>query len=185
MRLFIGIPLKTPLQAELEAVQSRLKSLLRDASCVWTRRENFHITVRFLGEVAEEQVKILQRMLDGIAQQTSSSKLSIDSLGYFPPRGRVRVIWAGGKSSELLKISHSLDQTLADLGFAPEEKPFHAHVTLARVGKDSRLTARRLQPVIDSLQFAPLTQKIDSIALFQSIQIPGGTHYEILHRSYM
>jgi 2'-5' RNA ligase len=103
----------------------------------WVKRENLHVTVKFLGEIAEEQLEelklVAQAAWAGMGGKPFS--LGLDRLGAFPSPARPRVIWAGSSAppQEIIKLYEQLERELEPLGFPPEGKPYTPHVTLGRV----------------------------------------------------
>jgi 2'-5' RNA ligase len=91
--------------------------------------DSLHITLKFLGELGELQVK------DAISQlkkvDFSTFEIKIAGLGAFPSSNYIRVIWLGIESKELMELAKLVDEKLA--GFRKDERGFSAHLTIARV----------------------------------------------------
>ncbi|MBS1867074.1 MAG: RNA 2',3'-cyclic phosphodiesterase, partial [Acidobacteria bacterium] len=99
-----------------------------------------HVTLKFLGEIAEDKVpsanEALRRVPAGLP-----IPLKFQSLGFFPNERRPRVLWIGMSAPpSLTNLARAIDESLAQIGVAREEREFSPHLTLAR-GKDGRLTA--------------------------------------------
>ena len=133
LRLFVAIVPPPPLPARLHTLQERLRPCGADVK--WVETQNLHVTLKFLGEVPEARVSTLRATLRSLAAPVSSFSLRLAGAGYFPPRGTPRVIWVGlDEGFGALRALHaSVDEALARIGFAREERPFAAHVTLGRL----------------------------------------------------
>jgi 2'-5' RNA ligase len=101
------------------------------------RPEGVHVTLRFLGEVAERRLPELSAAWRAAAAAGRPAELTATGLGTFPPRGRPRVLWVGlhdGSGGNLAALAGLLEQAAREAGFPPEERPFAPHLTLARAG---------------------------------------------------
>ncbi len=125
-RLFVGIPLPASIRRELVHLRQPDWSATR-----WVQEEQFHLTLQFLGATELARIPSIIEALSGI--NIPSFSLHIMGTGVFPTLRRARVLWAGVQPSHLL---HELQQTvstrLQPLGYEPEKRPFHPHITLAR-----------------------------------------------------
>lgn len=126
-RLFFALTLP-------ESVSDRLDDLcegLHDAD--WVTDLGYHLTLAFLGEVPPSQVE--DAVLAGRGVQVAPFELEVGGVGTFPQRGkRRRVLWAGVRDAPTLAVlERRLRRELEAAGFALEKRPFHAHVTLARI----------------------------------------------------
>ncbi|MBK8027295.1 MAG: RNA 2',3'-cyclic phosphodiesterase [Chloroflexi bacterium] len=129
MRLFIAIDLPDALKDRLE----RLKTNLPGAS--WTRRDTYHITLRFLGDdIAESRVPALQTALAAIA--SPDFDMTLQGVGRFPPGDRkpARVLWVGlAPNPPLKRLYRAVEQTVTAQGFPADDHDFSGHITLARL----------------------------------------------------
>ncbi len=126
MRLFVAIDLP---EMEKERL-SRLCCGLVNAR--WTDPQQFHLTLRFIGEVEGGLFHDIREALAEINQQPFS--LQLEGLGFFPPRGKPKVIWAGLKESEeLVSFRNRIESRLVHIGLEPERRKFAPHITLARL----------------------------------------------------
>ena len=129
-RLFVAIDFP-------EAVTQRLAALCSGlAGARWLPPEQFHLTLRFIGEVDSGAFADIVDDLSAVACPPFS--LSLGGVGYFPPRGEPRVLWAGvdvrlGAVEELARLQSQIESRLRLLGIEPEGRKFAPHVTLARL----------------------------------------------------
>lgn len=174
-RLFVAIELEPALRARLAAVARDLSRC--GPGVKWVEEWNYHLTLKFLGEVPEDQVPALDEALGGAAAGAGPFILSIGRLGAFPGRGNPRVIWAGvtGGVAECLHLQKRVEEAVARLGFAREERSFSPHLTLGRIkqalppGLAGRIRAGQEQAFGDSA--------VNDITLMESRLTPGGPLY--------
>jgi len=126
MRLFVAIDLPENVKESL----ARLCCGLPGAR--WVKPEQLHLTLRFIGEV---DGGVFQDILVGLAEVKGESfTIQLDGVGFFPPRGKPRVVWVGLKRSEqLLQLRSRIESRLVALGLEPEGRKFSPHITLARL----------------------------------------------------
>lgn len=177
MRAFFCIELEDGVKEGLDGV---IQSLKRDegwrATRVgWVRRENLHITLKFLGEVAPELVEDLRLAAEVVSEGIEPFKLELDRLGAFPSPERPRVIWAGSSAppEEILQLYERLEGELHSLGFPREGRPYTPHVTLGRVKGRGRVTIGWLGEA-EPFHF---TAEATGITLMESRLTPGGALY--------
>ncbi len=147
MRCFIAIEIPDAIQALLLCVQEELKRNIRGAS--WVKRGNIHLTLRFLGDVAPNQISTIKNAIEKVANRRPPFSMKIGGIGAFPNPTRPRIIWAGVKTgaNEVVAISKEIDAGLGQHGFGRDEKPFRPHLTLARVKRRINL-----KPLVDVFQ---------------------------------
>jgi RNA 2',3'-cyclic 3'-phosphodiesterase len=137
VRTFIAIELDDPLRARVAALAERLKKLAPDAR--WVRPDRLHLTLAFLGEMADATVPAVAEALGRIASRHSALALQVRGGGVFGALHRPKVLWLplAGELESLTSLHADLTRELASLGHAPEYETFEPHVTLAR-SRDSR-----------------------------------------------
>lgn len=112
-------------------VQKRL--MLSGGRVKLVKPENIHMTLRFLGEIPSEKVDLISKEMDGL--RFPQFKIELRGLGAFPKPNYPRVVWVGIKEGarELTEIFNQMEPRLTRLGVRPEPRPFHPHLTIARV----------------------------------------------------
>ncbi|MGB9660546.1 MAG: RNA 2',3'-cyclic phosphodiesterase [Moorellaceae bacterium] len=130
MRLFIAVTFSSEFNSRLAAIQEELRRSQADVK--WVERENFHLTLKFLGEVEPERaLKLVDALKRGTRDQ-GEILLQFKGLGVFPGWSRPRVIWMGLVDNPLLRQLHQrLEQELLPLNFSVED--FTPHLTLGRL----------------------------------------------------
>lgn len=143
IRTFIAVELPAALRDRIADLQEQVKrevtrELRRrasDARIQWVRTESMHVTVKFLGDVTEDSVHDIEHALARIARGHAAFSVEVGGLGVFPGPRAPRILWLGlgGEVDRLTALAQALDEALAELGYPRERKPFHPHLTLARI----------------------------------------------------
>ncbi|MEW6170134.1 MAG: RNA 2',3'-cyclic phosphodiesterase [Candidatus Omnitrophota bacterium] len=180
MRAFIGISLPEDIQKYLKSIQELLKKSRDDVK--WIEPGNIHLTLKFLGEITQEQTQGIKTILEDVACKFMSLELQLRELGAFPKLDFARILWVGldDKTGSLKKIAHDLDRSLVKLGIPKEDKPFSAHITLGRIKnpkKDLKLQELLIKNKIQNLSFV-----FKEITFFKSTLSSSGPVYETLYR---
>lgn len=141
VRSFIALALPEDLKGVLLGMQEELGR--SGARVRWAAAETLHLTLKFLGDVERSRLVEVARAVEEVAGERSSVEVELAGLGWFPPRGRPRVIWAGlGAGRDwVVELAQAVERALEPLGFRPEARRFHPHVTLGRVRGAERLEA--------------------------------------------
>ncbi len=132
LRSFVALELNEEVRAALTELLRQLQRT--NAAVKWVEPHNLHLTLKFLGEVPEEQVPTIVEVLRTIAASTRPFSFTVCRTGGFPDLKRPRVLWVGVEAPpNLLQLQRQVEQGMAQLGFAPEDRPYHPHITLGRV----------------------------------------------------
>ena len=95
--------------------------------------ENVHLTIKFLGEIKEEMVKDIRKIMEDAVKDVQPFRGAIRGVGAFPGINNIRVIWLGfHDDGEVVKISKTIDENLSSLGFR-KERSYVPHITVARM----------------------------------------------------
>ena len=165
-------------RAALAAASATLGTQAAGLPVAWVAPENFHITLKFFGGVDEARLPALIDALRATAVDRGPFDLEITGLGAFPSVSRPRVLWAGAEegAAALGALALAVDDAVAPLGFPREERPFTAHVTLARVREP-----RRAPGLAEALGAAAPRRfgrvRIEQLALMRSDLSPRGARY--------
>jgi len=174
MRLFAAIPLPAAAQ---EAVASCLREL-RDLGWPvrWVRETGLHLTLKFFGEVSPERLETISEMLGFCVDGMPPVTVAVTHGGVFPHASRPRVIRLDLEAPpELELLQDRIERGGERIGFPPEGRPFHPHVTLGRVREGHRLPAdaiARLEAIAPQAPFLA-----DTLVLFESELSAVGPRY--------
>lgn len=134
MRLFIGLKLTKKHKARIHRAIRPLRE--GDLPVRWVEPDNFHVTLKFLGEVHKEHVAGIAEILGRVAASTKAFTAALGGFGAFPTIRRPRVLWLGVEATaELRCLKQDLEWGLGDVGFEVATRAFHPHVTLGRALK--------------------------------------------------
>ena len=189
VRLFVALDLDDHARQAIAAVQERVaKALDADRSIRQIDPARMHVTLAFLGEIAEAAVPaVIDRLSANIDVRQFAAEFQ--GLGVFPPRGAPRVLWLGVEAGaeKIVEVQRAVASRVERLGVALERRPFHPHLTLAR-WRTSR-TSRTARPSDRQRALSTDTHKpvarvhIDHATLYQSRLSPAGPTYTALTRA--
>jgi len=179
IRAFVAVNLDPGLKESVAVVQERLKAARADVG--WVKPENLHLTLKFLGQVADASVQAIAEAIESAASGYGAFRLAFAGVGAFPQPRSARVVWVGIREGGegLVGLQARLAAELQPLGFPPETRPFAPHLTLGRVRGPGR--REQLAQVLTSLPAEPLGEMVlDRIELMKSDLRPDGARYSIL-----
>ncbi|HEY3886686.1 MAG TPA: RNA 2',3'-cyclic phosphodiesterase [Vicinamibacterales bacterium] len=181
MRLFVAVELSQDARAAASDTAERLRRALgRTIDARWIDAAQMHLTVRFIGEVEDARAQDLIGALSA-PMHLPPFQLVLCRCGAFPMSGAPRVIWIGlsdGRDS-LARLHRALDLRLQPFGFASDDRPFRAHLTVARVKRVSGRPAA-IREKLDGIPVPPAASRIDRAVIFRSHLSPDGARYDAL-----
>jgi 2'-5' RNA ligase len=184
MRLFVAWSIPESCHPALERAVSDLKSLALSSGTKvrWSSPNQWHITVAFLGEVAENRLTVIKESVAAASSGFLSFPIELKGFGCFPPRGNSKVVWSGVDhgSTELSEMAVQVQARLSAVGFQFEKRKFVAHLTLGRIERSGKERAWReaLTPLSTTIP----EMRCDNLSLYQSQLTPSGPRYTILQR---
>jgi 2'-5' RNA ligase len=144
MRLFAAIPLPPDAHAAAAAALRELIDL--DWPVRWVRDEGIHLSLKFFGEVVPERLETIAEMLVFCMERVPPMTMAVTGAGVFPHRSTPRVIRLDVSGTiELELLQDRIERGGERIGFPPEGRPFHPHITLGRVREGHRLPAGALE----------------------------------------
>lgn len=176
MRLFAALNIDDHTRGELSDELAYLKHHFPKIR--WVRPENLHVTVKFFGNVEENDVTPLCEALVRAAGEIPAFTLDIESMGAFPNLRRPRTVWAGCGlgSTEAEKLHQAVERETVPLGYAAESRRYRPHVTIGRIKQPA--AARGLDTCLtdpEHIHFGSVD--VDSLTLFLSELKKGGAEY--------
>ena len=183
LRLFVAISVPEEIKGRLDKLQRELRERLGHSLISWTRSENIHLTLRFLGDVQSNRLEELTGSLAAAIAPQVPLNLVVSGLGCFPNTRRPRVLWAGihDEAGELPELARAVGRATDSFSSKPAGERFAGHLTLARIrqiGRDGSLTLERF------VQEAPTRDigswRTETVELIRSELHPTGSRYTIL-----
>jgi 2'-5' RNA ligase len=162
MRLFVAVNLSETVR---DAIADAIASFpVTDPPWRWVSRDNWHITLKFLGDVDDVRTPDVAAALAIAARDRPPFRLALTDFGAFPGIRRPRVLFynASEGGEELAGLATAVDAALLPLGFVTEDRPFHPHATVARV---KRPLPRGITHKLESA--GPLAGAVQEVASFE------------------
>jgi RNA 2',3'-cyclic 3'-phosphodiesterase len=189
IRTFIAVPLPEKVRSELLAAGTALSVQLPDVR--WSRKvENLHVTIKFLGQVAEERIEAVGEALGRAVRGMPRFEVDVRGMGAFPSPRRASVIWVGvtAEGDQLARIASAVEAMAAELGVGERQdqktdRPFRAHVTVGRAPQKSKAG------VDARAALAPLTDRafgrvaVEELHLYESQLGRDGSTYVLRSRA--
>jgi len=169
LRLFVGIGFPPELKLRLSLLCSGIPG------AKWVDAGNFHLTLRFIGEIGEDIAADVDDTLSRLRARRFT--LQIAGTGVFGGGDKPRSLWAGvERTPELVGLRDKIEQALIRIGLAPEPRKFAPHVTLARL-RDPPLDKLR-EFLVSNAQFRAEPLAVNEFCLIASFQTKSGAVYE-------
>jgi 2'-5' RNA ligase len=146
LRLFVAIPIPEPVRNEMTRVQRELQSLAPPRAIRWTRPEQFHLTLRFLGGVPVARLENLKAAVGAVCANARPLPLRAAGVGFFPNARSPRVVWAGIQDAEqlLIDLQKQIEAAVQPFTAMRGAENFTGHATLGRVRDLKRSDAGKL-----------------------------------------
>lgn len=148
----------------------------------WTPPSQYHLTIRFIGEVSEERLEAIESALRGI--RVESFLLPVEGLGVFPPLPKPpKILWVGVGNGHprLFQLRQRIDDALLATGLDLDVKTFEPHFTLGRCGRESEVGQTK-RFVRDHAEFVGPDFRVDAFTLYESELNPAGALHTPLLR---
>jgi 2'-5' RNA ligase len=180
MRLFVAVNFPLALRTGIW----RAAAPLRDAELPvrWVAESELHLTLKFLGETAGDQVTGIVAAIEKAVNGTRSFVMPVGGFGVFPSLERPRVFWVGCDGVPPLELlQHGLEVATERLGFPVEGRPFRPHLTVGRAKKDAAARSfRDVGALLEGLEYQAECF-VGSIDLMESKPGPRGAKYQVVH----
>lgn len=179
MRCFIAIDIPDEIRAALADLQKELAGRvdIRKGDVKWVEPQGMHLTLKFLGEVPDNQVVEVCNITGEVAGRHRAFDFAVREGGSFGGRS-ARVLWmgAGLGCPELLELQQDLEDALADADWPKEGRQFSGHLTLCRI-RNSK-AGEKLGRAIEQYKDYDLgTARADAIIVYESQLTPQGPIY--------
>jgi len=183
IRAFVAIQLPAEVRANLAEAQAAMRALLPPKSASWTKAENLHLTLRFLGNVETARIAELSQLLRDALANFGELDLACEQVGCFPDVRHPRVIWAWmhDAADRLEPLHRQVNEAVKGFAAHPAEKGFVGHVTLGRPKRLGRLEAERLAQFVERQAGKKFgAWRCASLSLIRSELSPQGSRYTTL-----
>lgn len=181
VRAFAAIELPAETKETLLSLTARLRSSGARAS--WVKAEAMHLTLRFFGDVTRQSLERIAELAAPSCARMGPLVIAPNGVGAFPNSRRPNIVWVGVRviSGSLECLQACFETAACDVGLPPEEKPYHPHVTLARI-KDRRLLGS-LPSLFETLRhFTADDFPVSHVALFESTLTRDGPIHRLFQR---
>lgn len=164
MRVFYAIKFNEEIKDKIFKIENNLKD--HSLSGNYTLKDNLHLTLRFIGEVENEELNLLIKALNYINSETF--QIEANRIGEFV-RGSSSILWLGiNKSIELNNLYKNLELILQEYGWQKESREFTPHITIGRKIKGIK---------IKDISFESIIIEVDNITLMESKRENGVLKY--------
>jgi RNA 2',3'-cyclic 3'-phosphodiesterase len=181
MRLFFAIAFPADTVRRIEQVQRALRERVGDDGVRWTGPDQYHYTLKFLGEQSLSRAQTAVELATAIAEEFEPFALTLSGVGAFPNTDRPSILWLGasGGADRVATLASRLDEVLSRRGFPRERKPVSAHLTLARIKTYAgEAAAAKLLKSVPQAECGDLL--VDRFFLMRSTMQPAGSIYEVV-----
>ena len=184
VRAFLAIDLPQELKKKLSNLDKI--DIPKDIKIKWVEEENFHITLKFFGNIKETLLEKLFKEIQKSAQEHNFFQLSLNEVGFFPQKKTPRVVWIGINTHDntLFEIHRALKKIFKKFKLG-EEKDFHPHITLFRVKtiRDLKSFNSYLEQISEKAKaIKGFTFKVNELIFFESILSSKGPVYRPLYK---
>lgn len=164
MRAFIAVEFSRELKGMIARLQNELRG--HALSGRWKHADNFHLTLKFLGEIDLKRATLLGGLLQSACAAQKAFDLKISRAGTFPGRDNVRVLWLGmeGDTASLGELRRNIEEELEIAGFPRENRSFKPHITIG-------------QELLFNTDLETLMRKID-VSAFPAVHVDGVVLYK-------
>lgn len=175
MRTFIAV--KIPFHPNIPEVYTNVRNELKNEKISWVNPDNFHLTLKFIGEIQEDFKSQIIEVLRTIPNLFKTFNFTVKGLGVFPNPHKASVIWMGiEKHGPLIKLNEYIEQNLANRGLPKSDKKFSAHLTMARIKQPVRNSD--IKSLIKRFEHKHMLDVyVDKVIFYQSILSAKGPKY--------
>ncbi|MBK9926543.1 MAG: RNA 2',3'-cyclic phosphodiesterase [Anaerolineales bacterium] len=180
LRTFIAVDIHPTILQSVQHKIEPLRKAIGDSTVRWVPVDNFHLTLKFLGDIAPAKVDDLTRILRTEADSCQPFDIHINGLGSFPNSKRPRVLFIGIQpQAGLDALQRGIESATAKLGYKSEARDFSPHLTIGRVRENvTAIDQQRIRKALDEIKIDSLgTARVDSVHLYKSELKPSGSVY--------
>ncbi len=183
MRTFIAAEINNEMKEKIDSFIFKTYKELGNNNIKWVKKDNLHITVKFLGETEPELIKPIEEKIYKAISNIESFNIELRTIGVFPDTKFPKVLWIGITTGEpeLTKIFNLIEKSLVELNIKPETKKFQPHLTIARIKKITNV--QKIKSYLQKYQNVDFGRcQIKYITFFESILHHEGPEYKLLSK---
>jgi RNA 2',3'-cyclic 3'-phosphodiesterase len=183
LRLFVAVTLPAAVNEAVMKAQDTLRRAAPENQVRWSRRDQLHLTLRFLGDVEAERLSALTEALQHCGQQFAPLHLRAEDIGFFPDARRPHVVWVGVQEAQdqLRRLQAAVQAATAPFTTEKPEQHFTGHVTFGRFKGLRRPDADAIVTLAKQAAQRPFGQWVaNEIEIIQSELSPKGAQYTTL-----
>ena len=180
IRTFIGVEIAE--KSRVQTANFAKKLMLPPTEMKWEPPHKYHITLKFLDEILNEEVNDICRRVQRAVQDFPAFPLGLSGAGAFPSVEKPRNVWVGVREGrdEIIELARRVDLAMQEAGFPRELKPFTPHVTLARLKRATPALAD-LSELLRQYENIDLGKTfVQSVTVFASHMARSGSSYTTL-----
>jgi RNA 2',3'-cyclic 3'-phosphodiesterase len=184
LRAFIAIEIPAEIQNAIAHSTASLRKALPKPLIRWVAPQNVHLTLKFLGDVPSTNLERLAETLQVEVASHGMFSMLVGGFGVFPNPRHARVVWIDLDAPHSLTIlQREVEAIAAQMGYAPEGRPFSPHLTIGRVGQNLPSSdMQRIRIALETSKVGELgTVRVEAIHIFKSELQPGGPVYTRLY----
>ena len=174
MRAFIGVDFNRDIKNRIAEIQHIVRENSERGRFKYVG--NFHLTLKFLGEIPQPKTIDIGKALKTIASRHQEIFLNIDKIGYFDGKGNIHALWLGfsGELDKLKALNSDIEEEMHRLGIKKEIKAYTPHITIAQ-DLLLKIPFEKLKEMMDFRNFG--TVEVKEISLIKSEEIQGKRIY--------
>lgn len=177
VRSFVALDLAEQVRANIAQAITELTFI---PAIRWIAPANFHLTIKFLGEIDESRIDPIGAALDTQLRPFPRFGINAKGLGVFPDLRRPKILWVGFAGEQLFNLVSRVESALSPLGFTPEDRPFTPHLTIGRWRQFKRPPKNLAAELLKWRDREFGESVIDKAILYQSVLKPEGATYQSL-----
>ncbi len=177
-RIFIAIDISDEARNRISDYIGNLRDVFSKLRVGWEKPEKLHLTLKFLGDVGDEHLELVNKAVEKAAADFLSFRLQIGGTGVFPSGKKARVLWLGLTEAEgrLHEIFDAIETECEKLGFAKETRAFNPHLTIARLREPAK--SAELVNLHLASRFDPVEFEVRELVVYESKPSPTGSIYQ-------
>lgn len=183
LRAFISLPVAEQVKEEIRRLQNELRAHLPGDAIRWTRPEQVHLTLKFLGNISAESVDELAAALREVCNGFTPLALRAEGVGFFPHRGIPKVLWVSVRDEreQLSRLQQKIESAAIRIIPSGEDERFKGHLTIGRAKNLRSPDARKLTELAARFEGKLFGEwRAEVVELMRSEMGPDGSRYSCL-----